>query len=56
MPRLTMSIAAAFLLGITLGIAGCAQVSELRTQLLGQTSDLSHRPADIWQKTADRGE
>jgi hypothetical protein len=53
MHKLFAAITFAFLLGITL--AGCAEVSDLRTSLLKQSSDLQSKPSDIWQNTADRG-
>lgn len=52
MPKLIMSLAIAFLLGVT--VAGCAEVSSLRTQLIKDTADINHKPTAIWQHTADR--
>jgi hypothetical protein len=53
MPRFIMALAAAFLLGVT--IAGCSQVTDLRTSLLKQSSDLQSKPSDIWRETAESG-
>ena len=54
MPKIIMSVAIAFLIGVTL--AGCAdQFSALRTQLIEQTKQLDHKPSDVWKNTADRG-
>lgn len=52
MPKIIMSVAIAFLLGVT--VVGCAEVSNLRNQLVKDTADLNHKPTAIWQHTADR--
>ena len=51
--KIFAAITFAFLIGVTL--AGCAQVSALRTQLIEQTKQLDHKPSDTWKNAADRG-
>ena len=51
--KIFAAITFAFLIGFTL--AGCAQVSDLRVQLVKQTADLNHKPSDVWKNTADHG-
>lgn len=57
MPKLIMSLAIAFLVGITIG--GCAELTAARTQLISDTNKLSSeiKPSSqipMWTNTADR--
>ena len=51
--KIFAAITFAFLIGVTL--AGCAQVADLRAQLVKDTADLNHKPTAVWQHTADHG-
>ena len=51
--KIFAAITFAFLIGVTL--AGCAQVSDLRTQLIEQTKQLDAKPSDVWKNAADHG-
>jgi hypothetical protein len=55
MPKFVVALAAAFLAGITLGLAGCSQVTDLRKALVENSRPVGVQSADVWTHAADRG-
>jgi hypothetical protein len=56
MPKFVVALAAAFLAGITLGLAGCSQVTDLRKALVENSRPVGVQTADVFPNAADLGE
>jgi hypothetical protein len=55
MHKIFAAITFAFLTAIACGLAGCAQVADIRKALVANAHPVGVQSADVWTHAADRG-